>query len=511
MTPPRRERPPAPASAADRVLGFADRHRRWLPPTLLLWFLAFFNGRWRPESDGAVALTVGRSIARGAGFTHPDGLDAPLSPGLPWLAAAGFRLLGPDSVLVPLLFVAACWAAGLGLCFVLVRRVAGRPTAVLVTALLGVSESWVAFGLAARSDLPFATGVFAVLLGWAWLMPPRGAEPRRPVAGAAALGGGLALSAAFRSVWVVVAAAVVLAAAWELLRERRWKPLAGLALAGPAAAAAAWFGSAAVRDDAAVLAHRLERDPGAWIGDARRNLADLLTESLPEAVFALDVGPIATAAASGLLVAGLLMAATRPLRPLWLALPLLFLVQWTAYEVHDRYALPLLPLLLLGWWTLAVRLDAAGRRSGRRRPGSLLKLSVPAALVALIGMNVAALVEVFAEQRASEPLAVYADGKLAPVADAATWIREYTPADAVLLADNSTATKLAFWSDRRVLSGRELEKLEDPPAALRVLEPLDARARRAAEAAGYAPEPGVPPVAFGREFRVESWRRAGNP
>ncbi|BAM02423.1 hypothetical protein [Phycisphaera mikurensis] len=477
---------PCGPGAAPRVLAWADRNRRWLPPALALWFLAFSNGRWRPESDGAVALSVGRSIARGTGFTHPDGLDAPLSIGLPWIAAAGFRLLGPDSVLVPVLFVGACWAAGLAVCFLWIRRVAGRPVAVVVTGLLGVSEAWLSYGLAARADLPFAAGVLAVLLGWAW-REASGGRPRRPVAGWLLVGGGLLGCAAFRSVWVVVAAAVALALAVELARARARGRLAALLLGAPAAAGLAWLASAAVRDDAGVLLGRLRGDPGRWLHRSlTRRLPELVTESLPEAVFALDVGPAATAAACVLLAAGLALAASRPLRPLWLILPALLVLQWSAYGVHDRYVLPILPLLLLGWWTLAARVDAAVHAAPPRAWKRPLRLAVPAALAAAIGMNAVALVEVLHEQRSPEPLRVYADGGVAPVAEAAAWLRANTPPAAVLLADNSTATTLAFLADRRAMSGRELEKAGVPPAAVLALEPLDDRARRAAAAAGLA-------------------------
>lgn len=491
--------PPADRASA-ALLGFADRHRRWLPVALAVWFLAFFTGRWRPEPDGAVALTVGRSIARGEGFTHPDGLEAPLSSGLPWVAAWGFGLLGEDSVLLPLLAIAACWALGLGLWFVLVRRVAGRPTAVVMTALLGLSESWMSFALAVRADLPFAAGVVAVLLGWELLRPPTAplamrardtqTPPARTGPGLLCLGAGLGLCALSRSVWVVVAAALGACLLLETARRRRWKTLAGLALAAPVAGAIAWLGSGAVRDDAAVLLGRLARDPGKELSEAfTSRLADLVAESLPEGVFALDVGPIATTTTSALLVCGLALAATRPLRPLWLVLPAVFSAQWLAYGVHDRYALPLVPLLLLAWWTLAVRIESAGFARNTPVLSPLLRWAVVPALVTVVGMNLVDLADRFKEQRSADPVAAMEKGELRPIAEAAAWLRERTSARTAVLAGNDHATTLAFLADRRVLSGRELEKNPgDLPATMLALEPLDARARRAAEATGWSIE-----------------------
>ncbi len=502
--PPAEDADDEPASGV--VLALADRHRRWLAPLLGVWFLLFCNGRWRPEPDGAVALTVGRSLSRGAGFFHPDGLDAPLSAGLPRVAAWGFRLFGDDSVLLPLAAVAVCWAAGLGLCFVLVRRAAGRPTAVVVTALLGLSEAWVSYGIAARTDLPFATGVLAVLLGWDLVAPPANRASRRGL-GLGLCAAGLGMCFLSRSVWVVVAAALLLAGAVRLMRSGRWRSLLALGLAAPLGGGAALLVSPALRDDAAMLAHRFGRDAGGELEDALFDRLPLLfTESLPEAVFALDVGPLATAALSVALLAGLLLAASRPARPLWLILPALLAVQWMSLAVHDRYVLPLLPLLLLAWWTLAVRLEVVGFRTRVPVLSAALRWVVPAALVAAVGMNAAALVEVLHEQRSPEPLVVFADGKLQPVAEAAAWLRVHAPPDALVLASNRHATTLAFLADRRVLSGRELEKLrpaELPAGAWFFLEPLDERAHRAAEAAGLtAGEPAGPSLVHAR--RAES-------
>ena len=469
--------------ASEVVLGFADRHRRFLPPLLGLWFLAFCNGRWRLESDGAVALTVGRSIARGGGFTHPDGLHAPLSQGLPRVAAWGFRLFGDGSVTLPLLAIGACWAAGLALCFLLVRRAAGRPTAVLVTALLGLTEAWTTYAVWVRTDLPFATGVLAVLLGWEWLAPAGGARPRR-AAGAALLALGLALCYLTRSVWVIPAVAVALAAAWRAAggRWRWWLPALPLPVLGAFGLALA--ASPALRDDAEMLLGRFERDTGGQLRETLTlRLPRLFTESLPEAVFGLDVGPVATALASAVLLTGLFLAVTRPLRPLWLALPLLFAAQWVAFHVHDRYVLPLLPLLLLGWWAAAVRLEAIGFRSRVPLLSPALRWAAPAALVACVGMNAAESVALLKEQRGP----AYAEARERRLAAAGRWLREHSPPDAVVLTGLDPSATLAFLADRRVLSGRELEKLADaelPAGPWFFFEPLDGRARRAAGAAG---------------------------
>src|SRR6185503_10451006 len=83
------------------------------------------------------------------------------------------------------LFVLACGAATLFLAYQLFKLHVGRPTAVLLTTLLAVTETFYRYCFQIVTDMPFLVGLLAVLLGYERLLPPgrsdetTGEPPRR--------------------------------------------------------------------------------------------------------------------------------------------------------------------------------------------------------------------------------------------------------------------------------------------------------------------------------------------
>lgn len=468
---------------------------------MLLAFAALWNGRWRPDGDGAVDLVIGRRIARGLGFTHPDGWEEPLMPALSYVAAAGFRLFGEDSVMLPLLAVAACWLGSLVCVFLWLRRVAGRPTAVLLTAVLGVSEAWLSFGIAVRSDLPFAAGTAATLLGLEWATA---ASPhrRRRLAGAAALLAGLALMALTRSVFVLVVGSLGIGLFAAALRSQRWWWAAALAAVGPVAAAVALWRSPAVGADAGILLRRLGFGPGGpGIEPVLENVTRLFSESLAEAVFALDLGPLCTVLLSGMLLVGFGLAVRGPggsfaSRCFWAVLLASLGFTWVVFLSHDRYMLPVLPLLLLGGWKLlrwveGRALHLARGVSGRGLPAAS-GLAAPAVVLVAVLMNIIDAASMYQEQRSTEPLTRIDDGQMHSLARDAARMRRELPTQVVLVANKNPA-ELAYWADRRVLAASSFDAPLTPvPDVVHAYGELGASLRSALRSDGFRETDAVP-------------------
>jgi type VI protein secretion system component VasF len=79
----------------DRVLAWADAHRRKLLAVVILLYALGFNGQWRMEPDSALYLTIGRNLAEGRGYTYHGAHHHLAYPGPP-LASSPPRLRSSD-------------------------------------------------------------------------------------------------------------------------------------------------------------------------------------------------------------------------------------------------------------------------------------------------------------------------------------------------------------------------------------------------------------------------------
>jgi hypothetical protein len=152
--------------ACDGLLAFADRHRGKLFLALGLFYLLAFSGQWRPEPDSALYLTIGRNLALGEGYTYHGQSHRLVFPGIPLLFAGLFKLFGTASLVPHHVVMLALGAAALGLTYRLFLLHAGRPMAVLVTFLVGVSQTFYRYNFELLSDLPFMLAVMAFLVGY---------------------------------------------------------------------------------------------------------------------------------------------------------------------------------------------------------------------------------------------------------------------------------------------------------------------------------------------------------
>ncbi|MEM9882347.1 MAG: hypothetical protein AAF800_05475 [Planctomycetota bacterium] len=446
-----RRRPPRPVYSSACVRSQPDAHatppgERWPTPRwwraagggLILIYAAGFNGRWRITADSAGIVNQARRL-RG----EADALLAadPRTP--PGLASCVAALGGTPGVATGLMMLGFA-AAALVLTHRVLRVNHGPRLAAAATLLLATNRHFyeTAFGL--LTELPFTVGLLLLLWGHERRVGPR-SDGRSAATAWGLIGLGVVWMLAFRSVGAVVVAGFGIAELIRMVATSPVKPGRGrgraLALAvGLVVAVAGGLLVPAVRLDAVILLNSLtEITPaGLWI-----NLSQLMTESLPEAVFGQDVPPaLAWPLSAGVVAGGLWLLRVRLL---WGVLFVAFVAQWLVFLNDTRYVLPVLPVLLVGGgrlvWDATRRWPRGARLAARRTAVGLL-----------VASNLVGIGFVVVEQRTGETFyAAYRSGKYAAAVELAEVLRRGSPTDAVLLADRPMWAELAALSRRAVI------------------------------------------------------------
>jgi len=328
-----------------------------------------------------------------------------------------------------------CSAGVLVMTFWVVRLRFDRPTAVLTVCMLGVNETFYRYGYQVLTDMPFLLGLMLLLLG-SELLHRRGS---RVWPGAALVALAVLVMAVFRSVVLTVLVAAVLGGVFRVIRGPGWVRYVGVTFVGLCALIAmrlAIGGEVLMRDEVRVLGLLTD---SSWADNLHRVFMEnglvLLTEHLPEAVFAVDFGRF-VGLPLGLILVWIGLALFR-VRPLWGALVVVFLVQWLFFVTTKRYVLVLLPLLAIGWWRIGLWAE------GRVSP-AVARWMVLGLLALWFGPNLVRVGCFIRGQRSRPFLAQYEDGQYAAlklVADELVSIAE--PGD-VILAD--PAPQLTYYT-----------------------------------------------------------------
>ena len=360
------------APLSGRLLAWADGSRRWLFLAVALIYAAGFTGRWRVAPDNALYMELGRNLAEGKGFVYHGVRHNWYEPGLPYVISTSFRTFGADNYVPLTLFILACGLLSLVLVYHLFRLHAGRPTAVVMTVLLALAETFYRYCYQIVTDTPFLVGILTFLVGYEALVGSRRPPddlPRRASGwwAWAALVVGTLIMCAFRPTIITFVGALGLATLVHLVRgpnRLRHALILGVTILSVAAFRAA----DPRRSNPGDAAHREARlkslltDNRAWAMDRmfRRFIPEMLSEHTPEAVFGIEFGTgIDQALSLGVFAAGLLMVTRSVLWGAWVAATVAQMAFWLPRE---RYFLPILPLLQFALWRAALWIE-------RRIPG----------------------------------------------------------------------------------------------------------------------------------------------
>jgi hypothetical protein len=444
-----------PGDPAARVLGWVERHRRWLFAVIVVLYLAGFTGRWRINPDSAIYMALGRSLAEGGGYVQNGEHHTRYEPGLPVVIAASYRLFGEDRYTPILLFVLACSLTSLALTYRLMLRHAGRPTAALVTVGFGICETCVRYGFQVVTDTPFLVGVLVYLLAYERLVAPRASDrPKSRAIAWVAIPLATLFLAAFRPTALTFVGAVGVACAWHLYRgpSRARHVVIGLLTV----AAFLSFRTIDPRRSTAGAEVKREQRLKALLTEQRsyfvpriaREAHDFVEEVLPKAVFATEFAPgLDTAISLGV------MASVIPLlrrRVLWAAWCAATFAQCMVWLPRERYLLPILPLVLYGMWLGTVWLSRRPRLSSS---AAVSKAVVAVPLAAFVGCNLALDVHLLVQQRGGAGVARAGDADLesAPTLEMARQIAstiEKNDTGSLLYATDHD--ELSYFSRRRV-------------------------------------------------------------
>lgn len=518
-----------PPQLPGQLLDWVDAHRRLLFGGLVVLYVLGFNGQWRLDPDSALYLTIGRNLAEGRGYTYHGEPHHLAYPGMPLLYAGLFKVFGSKTLLpahgVMLLFALAT----LALTYRLFHLHAGRPTAVLMTLVLGLSRTFYRHSFELLSDLPFLMGVMAFLVGYEAVSYRRyDPDVRESLPGeragpawfdAVLLLAGLGVAMVMRpTMWALLAAvvaAVVLSLFTRPLRKG-WVIVGGGFVVAAVTAGVLFYsldprrgGRTDPGDYERVLLDALRTHPAEVFGRMiHQNLPDLFHPGAAEAVFGIDFGhfdpartiPVNPIPSALSLAAGLFLFRRRLLWGMWVLVTVLMML---VTLVHVRYFLQVLPLLLYGWWASLAWLD--GKLAGRKWLGRLPML-VFAALVAVNVVRVAGLV---VEQRRTPFLAHYRDGKYALVPQLTELLKAQTPQKGwVLVPERQLGRILTYLSGRYAVEPNPTVKLNARWQPVYVLEPMDGDAAAALAARGIAVGEAVGPAVTGRRGKTWQLHRA---
>ncbi|MEM7626641.1 MAG: hypothetical protein AAF333_13685 [Planctomycetota bacterium] len=419
------------------LLWFLDRTRGWWFVGLAVLYAAGFNGQWLITPDSAVHVDAARVWSEGGEpAVSPEMLEK-IQPGLGLvlgLVGGGSRILSGDGWPTSLLMLGFA-AAVLVLTYRLMILHADRPTAVLMVLLLGTNKLFYSMSLFLLTEMPFTVGLVLLLWGHERRLKLKQGLP----VSLAMMAAGVLVMAAFRSVAAVVVAGYLLAELTRVVGRRDQRRL-GLILIGVGAAAGTmlWIGSSAVRDDVSIFENTLR---SITLDHLLTNAREFYDAILPEAAAGLAVPPPFSWAVTAA-VAGAGLALLR-VRWLWAVLVSVFALQWLVFLPDIRYALPLLPVVIYGGWTLLIAVASRLPRWPGHALFGFVTFCVVAANLVGIGFTIA-------EQRSAPFYDAYRNGKYAPVREIAEAVRrESADADTtVVLTSRRVWPELAAWSGR---------------------------------------------------------------
>ena len=431
---------------SSRLLAWADRNRWWLFVAVALLYLAGFNGQWRVSPDSALYASLGRNLAEGRGYTYQGEHHRWVEPALPYLISLGFRLFGPDAFwpTMAVLLLTALFA--LALFYRLMALHAGRPTAVVLTVLLGLNESFYRYPFHLFTDTPFLVGVLLFLLGYEVIY--RGDDRGRIMPWVLMAVGTVGMVSTRPAVWTFLAA-LFAASAWHLLRGPTWLRVRHVMIGVLVVACVLAFRAVDPRrkkvGEASVIEGRMSelvlKRTGFMVRRTLTQMVPLMFEEVgPEAIYGsrlgIGVNSVITLATFALGI-GLVRR-----RPLWGLLVGATVAQMLVHLPRERYFLPILPLLLYALWLAALWLE-------RRLPRPWSLVGFAAVVVLMLVPNVFIIFGDIHEQHRRPFLARYERGLYQQMKDLAARLPEAVGDRDVVVAEQDRV--LSYFSRRKCL------------------------------------------------------------
>lgn len=458
---------------SDRLLYLYDRYRWWLLGVMVLFYLAAFNGQWRIEPDSALYLSIGRNLAEGNGYTYHGQINQVAYPGLPYLWAGVFKLFGSKHLwpaqAVMLLVGFLC----LGLWYRLIRLYAGRAMAVLLTCMVGMTETVFRYAFELRNDMPFLLGVLAFLAGYEGLRRQHDRKGGPVWVNLSLLVGGMALAVVMRpAMWALLGAAI-LAAIWTVLNQRQGRGRRILVLLLVVGIVVAFYlldprrhsrsGGMGAYEESLVESATSRLKPTLEAA-ATENLPKFLSALVTDAAFgtSLGAGWLNVLVSLVILGAGIALIRKRPLWGLLVALTAAMIV--LVPRPQARYLLAVLPLLALGWWRLIVWLE-------RRLPNPWGSVVFGILLALWVVPNFVKVAEMTWEQRRIPFLAHYRNGQFLHVDELANQVRQNVIDPMPVVAPMRLGRVLTYLSHRRVVEAKEFSYFEAWPKQFYVILP----------------------------------------
>lgn len=456
------------------MLEFVDQQRRAIFIAIAAIYLLGFNGQWLLQPDSGLYLNLARNLARGRGYTFGGMLHDTACPGVPIVLAGLYRLSPAHIIFSADVLMWLCGVAALALTYRLVLLAYDRPTAVLVTAAVAITMEFYRYSFSILTDMPFLAGVMAALAGhegvfhstssrrarwWDWTL----------------LIGGLVVVITTRPVMVAFLAAWFAALGFAAVVRRNLKAAAAIALCALILVIFFIFdprrgqGHGLVTGYLQYAIHQLTH-----FNDLKQavilNFGRLLNPLIVKAAFGLRLGGWWWInALFGLCVtaAAVTLIRKRVLWGLWVIALMATLIMTVS---DDRYLLPILPLIVLGWWNVI-------RKFNLKFP--TLTGNWIFVLLVVLGTipNVILLGGFVIGQRWVPFLARYQEGKFIPIVKMADEIPARTSPDDVILCPAKLARIMAFLSDRMFYEFNEPIKAK-PGHLLEIRDPTDVEYRR---------------------------------
>lgn len=477
---------------------FSFRHRKAVALGIVLFYVLSFNGLWRIGPDSGLYLSLGRSIARGEGYTYHGAPHLLGYPGLPYLIAGAMTISERHAVAIVDGMMLLMGLGSIYLAWQMFRRITRPGAAVVMAALLAANLNLYRLSFQILTDMPFLLGAMMVLLGGLMsgvLPPPRLDEQavrttgRGRIVGAGMLLLGLLICAYTRPMFPALAICVVAAGIVAVIAQRRWRGVLMLmALAVCVLGVYLLAGSSDPRRAGVFSPDLYEESIRALIRyaiDDPRRLAvaaqQLAGKELPAAFYGFTWTDKGNWVASALILSAVVAVLRRwPVALLWVGITLA--VQLLLKDGPEpRYMIPLLPLFVLAWWESAVWINARLWRY----PGNLAAFCM---YVMLIPGMIRCVGEIWYDQYRRPFHEHYRWGTWAAVYEAGRMIHELTPPDAVIVASPDYDRALTFLADRWVVpaAGTFPERMRSRPVYL-LMEKGDLEEREAVISLGVAP------------------------